>query len=160
MLVANHMKQKLAIIALLAAGSLFLTGCLVEKVDDQGNVITPVPTTDNTISTPTETTLGKVDVKVGTGTEAKTGDKVSVHYVGTLTDGTKFDSSRDRNQPFSFNVGKSEVIQGWDLGIPGMKVGGIRKLTIPPALGYGEHAQGSIPANSTLIFEVELLSVN
>ena len=156
------MKQKIAAVALLIAGSIFLTGCLVEKVDDQGNVITPV-VTDNSVTAPTPANagqLGKEDVKVGTGTEAKAGDKVTVHYVGTLTNGTKFDSSRDKNSPFSFTLGKGEVIQGWDLGVAGMKVGGVRKLVIPPQLGYGESAVGSIPASSTLNFEVELLSVN
>ncbi len=155
------MKQTLAVIALLVTSSLFLTGCLIEKVDDQGNVILPT-TTDNTMTPTTnpDSSLVKEEIKEGTGAEAKAGDKVSVHYVGTLTNGTKFDSSRDRNSPFSFTIGKGEVIQGWDQGIPGMKIGGIRKLTIPPMLAYGETAQGSIPASSTLIFEVELLSIN
>jgi FKBP-type peptidyl-prolyl cis-trans isomerase len=82
-----------------------------------------------------------------------------VHYVGTLTNGTKFDSSRDRGTPFSFTIGESAVIQGWHQGIPGMKVGGLRKLTIPPELGYGARGQGPIPPNATLVFEVELLKV-
>ncbi len=90
---------------------------------------------------------------------AKVGDTVEVHYVGTLTDGTKFDSSRDRNQPFSFTLGENRVIQGWEKGILGMHVGGQRKLTIPPELGYGSRAVGPIPANSTLVFEVELLAI-
>ena len=100
------------------------------------------------------------DVKVGTGTEATPGKTVTVHYVGTLTDGSKFDSSRDRNQGFTFRRGAGQVIQGWDQGVAGMKVGGLRKLTIPPELGYG--ARGFppvIPPNSTLVFEVELLDV-
>lgn len=99
------------------------------------------------------------DQTVGTGKETKSGDTVTVNYLGTLENGTKFDSSYDRNQPFTTQIGVGQVIQGWDEGIVGMKVGGKRKLTIPPALGYGSQAAGSIPANSTLIFEVELLGV-
>ncbi|HYO52287.1 FKBP-type peptidyl-prolyl cis-trans isomerase [Archangium sp.] len=100
------------------------------------------------------------DVKVGTGTEATSGKTVTVHYVGTLTNGSKFDSSRDRNEGFTFRLGAGQVIQGWDKGVAGMKVGGLRKLTIPPEMGYG--ARGFppvIPPNSTLVFEVELLDV-
>ena len=100
------------------------------------------------------------DTKVGTGAEAKAGKPVTVHYVGTLTNGSKFDSSRDRNEGFAFTLGAGQVIKGWDEGVAGMKVGGLRKLTIPPELGYG--ARGFppvIPGNSTLIFEVELLQV-
>lgn len=100
------------------------------------------------------------DLKVGTGSEAKTGYAVSVNYLGTLENGTKFDSSYDRGQPFQFMLGAGEVIKGWDIGVAGMKVGGKRKLIIPPALGYGERGAGSmIPPNATLIFEVELLAV-
>lgn len=100
------------------------------------------------------------DKKIGTGTEATEGKTVTVHYVGTLTDGSKFDSSRDRNQGFSFRLGAGQVIKGWDQGVAGMKVGGLRKLTIPPELGYGSRGfPGAIPPNSTLIFEVELLDV-
>lgn len=100
------------------------------------------------------------DIRVGTGAEAKAGQTVSVHYVGTLPDGKKFDSSRDRGEPFGFPLGGGRVIKGWDQGVAGMKIGGIRKLTIPPHLGYGERgAGGVIPPNATLIFEVELLGV-
>ena len=99
------------------------------------------------------------DIIVGSGTEAKSGHKVKVHYVGTLTDGTKFDSSVDRGQPFEFDLGTGSVIKGWDEGVAGMKIGGKRKLVIPPDLGYGSRAIGKIPANSTLIFEVNLLEV-
>ena len=99
------------------------------------------------------------DLTVGTGQEAKSGDTVTVNYLGTLTNGTKFDSSYDRNQPFTTQIGVGQVIKGWDEGIVGMKVGGKRKLIIPPSLGYGSQAMGSIPPNSTLIFEVELLDV-
>ncbi|WP_036094953.1 FKBP-type peptidyl-prolyl cis-trans isomerase [Leptospira weilii] len=104
--------------------------------------------------------LGIKDIRVGTGKEAFSGSNVTVHYVGTLTNGKKFDSSRDRRAPFTFNLGAGEVIKGWDRGVRGMKEGGIRKLTIPPELGYGARGAGAaIPPNSTLIFEVELLKV-
>jgi FKBP-type peptidyl-prolyl cis-trans isomerase len=100
------------------------------------------------------------DTKKGTGAEAKKGDTVVVHYTGYLTDGTKFDSSKDANVPFDFVLGAGEVIPGWDEGVQGMKVGGVRKLTIPPAMAYGEAgAGGVIPPNATLVFEVELLEV-
>ena len=100
------------------------------------------------------------DIAVGTGAEATAGKKVSVHYTGWLTNGTKFDSSKDRGQPFSFQLGKGQVIAGWDQGVAGMKIGGKRKLTIPPELGYGARgAGGVIPPNATLVFEVELLGV-
>ena len=106
------------------------------------------------------TELIKEDTKVGTGDEAVVGKAVSVHYTGWLTDGTKFDSSKDRGTPFSFTLGSGQVIKGWDQGVAGMKVGGIRKLTIPPALGDGARgAGGVIPPNATLVFEVELLGV-
>jgi FKBP-type peptidyl-prolyl cis-trans isomerase len=100
-------------------------------------------------------------LKPGTGAEAKAGNRVTVHYVGTLTNGTKFDSSRDRGEGFRFALGQGQVIKGWDQGVAGMKIGELRKLTIPPDMGYG--ARGFppvIPANATLVFEVELLSVS
>ena len=111
--------------------------------------------------------LQKQDVTVGTGAEARPGRPVRVHYTGWLYDastpdhrGKKFDSSKDRNEPFDFNVGAKEVIPGWDEGVAGMKVGGTRVLTIPPDMGYGRQgAGGVIPPNATLVFEVELLAV-
>ena len=104
----------------------------------------------------------KVEIlKEGTGEPAKSGDTVSVHYVGTLENGTKFDSSIDRGEPFSFTLGENRVIQGWELGVLGMKVGEKRKLIIPSNLAYGNQAVGGvIPANATLVFEVELLKIN
>ena len=100
------------------------------------------------------------EVLVGEGAEASVGQTVSVHYTGWLTNGSKFDSSKDRNEPFEFPLGARHVIAGWDEGVQGMKVGGTRKLTIPPALGYGARGAGSvIPPNATLVFEVELLGL-
>ncbi len=100
------------------------------------------------------------DTKVGEGREVRSGDTVVMHYSGTLTDGTKFDSSYDRNEPFTTQIGVGQVIKGWDEGVPGMKIGGKRKLTIPPELGYGASgAGGVIGPNATLIFEVELLDI-
>ena len=101
------------------------------------------------------------DAKEGTGDAAKPGGTVTVHYTGWLTNGTKFDSSKDRNDPFVFSLGRGQVIKGWDQGVTGMKVGGKRKLTIPPDLGYGARgAGGVIPPNATLLFEVELLGID
>lgn len=100
------------------------------------------------------------ELTLGTGATAKAGNMVVVHYTGWLTDGTKFDSSKDRDEPFQFPLGQRYVIAGWDEGVQGMKVGGVRKLTIPPEMGYGARgAGGVIPPNATLVFEVELLAV-
>jgi FKBP-type peptidyl-prolyl cis-trans isomerase len=113
------------------------------------------------------TELMRTDVRPGTGAEAAAGQRVTVHYTGWLYDesqadkkGSKFDSSRDRNEPFTFRLGAGEVIRGWDEGVAGMKVGGQRTLTIPPGMGYGARgAGGVIPPNATLVFDVELLEV-
>ena len=108
-----------------------------------------------------EATLQKIDLAPGAGAPAKTGDVVSVHYTGTLKDGSKFDSSRDRNAPFDFKLGAGSVIVGWDQGVVGMKVGGKRKLVIPYAMAYGEAGRPpKIPARSDLVFEIELLKIN
>jgi FKBP-type peptidyl-prolyl cis-trans isomerase len=108
----------------------------------------------------TESGLRYVDLVVGTGRQAELGNTASVHYTGWLADGTKFDSSRDRNEPFSFRIGAGRVIKGWEEGIGGMKVSGKRKLIIPPELAYGSRGAGNvIPPNATLTFEIELLDL-
>jgi FKBP-type peptidyl-prolyl cis-trans isomerase FkpA len=108
----------------------------------------------------TDSGLQYEDLNEGTGAAAKAGDSVQVHYTGWLTNGTKFDSSKDRGKPFRFQLGAGQVIKGWDEGVAGMKVGGKRKLTIPPSLGYGARgAGGVIPPGAELIFEVELLGI-
>ena len=105
--------------------------------------------------------LGIEDMVLGEGEVAAVGQRVTVHYTGWLTNGSKFDSSKDRNDPFMFGLGQGQVIRGWDEGVQGMKIGGKRKLTVPPELGYGARgAGGVIPPNATLVFEVELLGVN
>ena len=112
----------------------------------------------NAVTTPSG--LKYVELKEGTGATPQPGQTVEVHYVGTLENGTKFDSSRDRGQPFSFKIGVGQVIKGWDEGVSTIKIGGLRKLIIPPELGYGARgAGGVIPPNATLHFEVELLGV-
>jgi FKBP-type peptidyl-prolyl cis-trans isomerase FkpA len=114
------------------------------------------------IAMPTTTPSGLIidELVVGAGAAAAAGQQVTVHYTGWLTDGTKFDSSKDRGDPFIFPLGAGRVIKGWDEGVQGMKIGGKRKLTIPSALGYGARgAGGVIPPNATLVFEVELLGV-
>jgi peptidylprolyl isomerase len=126
-------------------------------IDQQEPASSPSADMGKTITTPDG--LQIQDLTVGTGAQAKSGDTITVNYLGTLTNGTKFDSSYDRNQPFTTKIGVGQVIKGWDEGMVGMKVGGKRKLTIPASLGYGSQDMGSIPSNSTLIFEVELLSV-
>ncbi|MBI4837043.1 MAG: FKBP-type peptidyl-prolyl cis-trans isomerase [Candidatus Portnoybacteria bacterium] len=119
---------------------------------------------DNTISTNIPATEAKsleTTVREGSGEGAKAGDKLEVHYAGTLKDGTKFDSSRDRGEPFTFTLGAGQVIKGWDQGMVGMKAGEIRKLTIPAELGYGDRGAGAlITPGATLMFEVELLKIN
>lgn len=124
---------------------------------------TPQPTAQNSSQSGTMVTmpdgLQTQDLTVGNGNVAKAGDTVTVNYLGTLENGTKFDSSYDRNQPFTTQIGVGAVIKGWDEGIPGMKIGGKRKLIIPAQLGYGAQSAGTIPPNSVLIFEVELLGI-
>ncbi len=124
--------------------------------------ITATPPPDEPPEPPpvTEGKLVIEDLVVGTGAEAKSGDKVKTHYVGTFLDGSEFDSSKKRDRTFDFDLGKGRVIKGWDEGLVGMKVGGKRKLVIPPHLAYGSRGVPStIPPNSTLVFEVELIAV-
>lgn len=123
-----------------------------------------IPEEDSTMAeearVSTDSGLQYVDLVEGTGALPQARQRVTVHYTGTLEDGTKFDSSRDRGRPFSFTIGVGQVIKGWDEGVMSMRVGGRRMLTIPPELGYGSRgAGGVIPPNATLIFDVELLSI-
>lgn len=142
------------LVALIAWGLLRGNGSPSEATADAG----AAPA--NSGALPGNGSLGIEDLVVGKGAEATLGDKVKVHYVGTLTSGKEFDSSRKHNEPFDFQIGAGEVIKGWDQGVAGMKVGGKRKLTVPPNLGYGMRGSPPvIPANATLVFEIELLDV-
>ncbi len=122
---------------------------------------TPMPSPESNKIIQMENGLKIQDLKVGTGSEAKAGDTISVNYVGSLENGTVFDASANHGGPATFQIGVGQLIKGWDIGIPGMKIGGKRKLTVPPSLGYGSQnvGNGLIPPNSTLIFEVELVAV-
>lgn len=141
-----------------------LAGCASNSTP-QTNFPSPTPSTNVLQEQSMATNSSQVkeliveDTTLGTGAEAVDGTVVQVHYVGTLMNGTKFDSSRDRGEPFEFTLGSGMVIEGWDQGVKGMKVGGVRKLTIPPDLAYGSRDLGTIPPNSTLVFEVELLAI-
>jgi peptidylprolyl isomerase len=144
-------RKRTGIIALTAIGVAIIWMVAGAQADDkkEEKVIT------------TKSGLKYVDQKEGAGAEAKKGDKVQVHYTGWLKDGTKFDSSKDRDRPFTFNLGAGQVIKGWDEGVAGMKVGGKRKLIIPYELAYGEQGRPPvIPPKAELTFEVELLKIN
>lgn len=143
---------------------LALTGCALSETQPQTAPTTPAtsaePAVDMSKAITTKSGLKYVDLKVGTGAMPQSGQVVTVHYTGRLADGTKFDSSVDRGQPFSFVIGTGQVIKGWDEGVATMKVGGKRRLIIPPQLGYGERGFSNIiPPNAELHFDVELLDV-
>jgi len=127
---------------------------------DHGHVTEMTKASGDTVTT--DSGLQYIDIKVGDGDSPKTGDNVSVHYTGWLkANGRKFDSSKDRHQPFNFPIGKGRVIKGWDEGVASMKVGGLRQLIIPPELGYGDRGAGAvIPPGAALVFDVELLGLN
>lgn len=162
------MKRQLPVVAVLSAAFLVAAGCGGDKPNTSG---TSAPGSQGSsgaagpmkvTGSPTTTASGLQywDIVVGTGAPAVVGKGVKVHYSGFLTTGEKFDSSRDRGEPFVFQLGAGEVIKGWDEGVAGMKVGGQRQLRIPPGLAYGSSgAGGTIPPNATLIFDVELLDV-
>lgn len=149
----RHTKQKrtrliaaVIIVALLAGAAAYL-------------FVPSLPGTGAGAEVTTRSGLKYTDLVVGTGPSPRVGQTAVVHYTGTLTDGTKFDSSRDKGQPYPFVLGTGRVIKGWDEGVATMKVGGRRKLVVPPALGYGASGNGTIPPNATLLFDVELLDV-
>jgi FKBP-type peptidyl-prolyl cis-trans isomerase len=152
------MKERSAAILAFVLITLFLHAqTAVRKVQVTSNTNAPTKVTGDGVKT--DSGLQYWDIKVGTGDEAKNGDHVKVHYTGWFTSGKKFDSSVDAHQPYSFTLGKSEVIKGWDEGVTGMKVGGKRQLRIPPELAYGEAGyKDIIPPNATLIFDVQLLA--
>jgi FKBP-type peptidyl-prolyl cis-trans isomerase len=143
------------------AATCILGGCSKQTVVaplEEPTVESPAPETPAAVEDVTE--LKVEDLSEGTGAEAVEGSVVNVHYTGWLTDGTKFDSSLDSGRPFSFTIGAGRVIQGWEVGVAGMRVGGTRRLTIPPSMGYGDAgAGGVIPPGATLVFEIELLDV-
>src|SRR5579863_4202070 len=156
------MKRQFALVLILFAVLGVAFGCGgANKTSAPSTTSTSSPTKVNGPPPTTASGLQYWDIVVGSGATAAPGNTVKVHYTGFLTTGEKFDSSRDRGEPFSFPLGTGQVIKGWDEGVAGMKVGGKRQLRIPPELGYGASgASGAIPPNATLIFDVELLEVD
>ncbi|HVG07757.1 MAG TPA: FKBP-type peptidyl-prolyl cis-trans isomerase [Thermoanaerobaculia bacterium] len=143
--------------ALLAAGSLSALPGQITKLRQTEPTPAPTPTPQEVV---TPSGLRYRDLQVGEGAEAAKGNIVEVHYTGWLEDNTKFDASQDPSHPFTFRIGIDDVIQGWHQGITGMKVGGKRRLVVPPELGYGKQGMGRVvPPNATLVFEVELVGV-
>lgn len=170
------MGKKIAIavtVATIIIVAILVTQKSEEKMTDTNTNLPESSTAVHQASSSAESTAGAVqatqsvmpsglkieDIRTGSGTEVKSGDTVTINYKGTLVNGTKFDSSYDRGTPFSTQIGVGQVIKGWDVGVVGMKVGGKRKLTIPSDLAYGDRDSAEIPANSTLIFELELLGI-
>lgn len=155
------MKNKifvLSIFTVIISLIIFIGGCKQVDTNQANTNQTDTSVVGKEITTPSG--LKYIDLTAGQGPTPKKGDRVVVHYTGTLTDGTKFDSSVDRDKPFVFTIGVGEVIKGWDEGVSTMKVGGKRKLIIPSNLGYGKKgAGGVIPPDATLVFEVELLNI-
>jgi FKBP-type peptidyl-prolyl cis-trans isomerase len=152
-------KYIVAIVIIAAATAVFLAAQSTAKKATPPNTTAPTKVTGDGVRTPSG--LVYWDIRMGTGEVAKEGSRVRVHYTGWLTNGKKFDSSVDANQPFDFRIGNGEVIKGWEEGVAGMRVGGKRQLRIPPSLGYGAEGTpgGPIPPNANLIFDIQLLGV-
>ncbi len=150
------MKKFIIFLGILAVVLISYNFIKIEKVDEYGQLIKDG---SKNIDITSVDQITSTEIQIGSGDEATSGMKVKVHYVGTLEDGTQFDSSREKNTPLELTIGQGDVIAGFDQGVLGMKVGGIRKVVIPPSLGYGDKEMGSIPANSTLTFEIELLEI-
>lgn len=160
--VAPQSKFDTKVVVIIVIGVVILGGgiyALTRSTGSNQNTVAQQPVADETGAITTPSGLKYIDLVEGTGPSPQTGQRVTVHYTGRLTNGSKFDSSVDKNRPLEFKIGTGAVIKGWDEGIMSMKVGGKRKLIIPPELGYGSRGQGRIPPNSTLLFEVELLGI-